>query len=61
MFDEQTVEILADEIGPTLYGWVDTVPETVNSAFLRALALGRANRRGASAAWERFLRIACRA
>ena len=57
MFDEQTVEILADEIGPTLYRWVDTVPETVNSAFLRALALSRANRRGASAAWERFFTL----
>lgn len=56
-FDQQTVEILADLIGPALHCSVDTVPETSNGAYLRALLLSRANRTGVSAAWERFFAL----
>lgn len=56
-FDDHTVEVLADEIGPALDGWIDTVPETVNAAYLRALTLSRLNRKGASVAWKRFFSL----
>ena len=59
-FDDQTVEILADEIGPALDGWIDTVPETVNTAYLRALTMSRLSQKGASVAWKRFFDLSGR-
>ena len=56
-FDDQTVQILADEIGSALDSWIDTVPETVNTAYLRALAMSRLGRKGASVAWKRFFTL----
>lgn len=57
VLDEQSVEILADEIGPALQGGVDALPVSVNTAYLKALISNRANSREASAAWERFFTL----
>lgn len=57
-FDAAVVEILLAEIDvPALQKCIKSVPETVNSAYLRALLSSRTNDAGRSAAWEGFLRL----
>lgn len=55
--NEQSVEILLEGIGPALQGCIDALPESVNTAYLKALMSSRANPREASAAWERFFAV----